>query len=92
MPNVTFAKCVMVDGKPYTTIAEAQTAILVEILTGADSWTPSKCAEKIIAERESIIAALTLTDPPRRVRPGRPKGSRNKPKTPDLPGIQPKAA
>lgn len=98
MPEISFVKCVVVDGKAYANIAEAQTAILTNLFRldkDQTPYIPSGIAEKILAERDQILAALTLTEAPRRRSPGRPKGSRNKPKgglPSELPGIQTKVA
>lgn len=97
MPEISFVKCVVVDGKAYATIGEAQTALLLDVFRTAGQLGSfaGEIAEKIFSEREAILAALTLTDAPRRRAPGRPKGSRNKPKgglPPELPGIQTKVA
>lgn len=92
MANVTFAQCVVVDGVAYATVAAAQTAILTKLFEhpGTGALTPTGMAEKILAERETVLAALNLEEPPKPK--GRPKGSRNKAKHAEIPGIQPKAA
>lgn len=94
MPNVTYARCIVYNGKAYVTVAEAQTEILRSLFTicSKPQWDTGLIVEKILDEREAILGALSLQDPPREVRKGRPKGSKNKPKSPELPGIQPKAA
>lgn len=65
MPKVEFQRCVVVDGKAYATIAEAQVAILTNILDPPgprQPWDTEKIVQKIITEREFIMAALTLAD------------------------------
>lgn len=90
MANITFGTCVFVDGTAYATVTQAQTAILVRLFEGGDFGLPGPIAEKLIAERDTVLAALTLKEIPKPK--GRPKGSRNKTKHAELPGIQPKAA
>lgn len=94
MANVTFAQCVVVDGVAYATVAAAQTAILTALLSpvfaSESGLTPSTVVEAIMFKRDDVLAALTLKEIPKPK--GRPKGSRNKTKSADLPGIHPKAA
>lgn len=78
MPKVEFQRCVVVDGKAYATIAEAQAAILTNILDSArPDFTPEHVARKIIDCKEEMMAALTLTDSSR---PGARKAFGGKPK------------
>lgn len=98
MPKVEFQRCVLVDGKAYATIAEAQTALIQDIFkgthNGAVGWSSGEISEKIVQEREQILAALTLTGSsrpaPRKAFGGMKKSRKSK--TADLPGIEPKAA
>lgn len=92
MAKVEFQRCVVVDGKAYATIQEAQKAIIRNVL--GDLNAPMDLAEKILAEKDSVLAALTLTDssrPSARKAFGATKKSR-KSKPTELPGIEPKAA
>jgi hypothetical protein len=73
----------MVEGRMFPTLAEAQKHEL-EILFGSDA-TSSDMARRIVENAAAVLAILTSTGRKpreRKKKPGRPKGSRNKPEVP----------
>lgn len=79
-------------GKAYQSMDDFQRAMLDRVMAiepkGAG---PSDISCDILAHKDEVIEILSLSLNTRPAR-GRPRGSKNKPKTQDLPGIQPKAA